>query len=52
MLHGRRGGAAMMQEGFRVEQIDHVEVFVPDQYEAAAWYRRVLGLEILVEYED
>jgi catechol 2,3-dioxygenase-like lactoylglutathione lyase family enzyme len=52
MLHGRRGGAAMTHEGFRVEQIDHVEVFVPDQYAAAAWYRRVLGLEILAEYED
>ena|SRR5689334_13702699 len=32
-------------------QIDHVELFVPDRHEAAAWYRRVLGLEILAEYE-
>ena len=32
---------------FRVDQIDHVEFFVPDRHEAAAWYQRVLGLEIL-----
>jgi catechol 2,3-dioxygenase-like lactoylglutathione lyase family enzyme len=32
-------------------QIDHVELFVPDRYEAAAWYERVLGLKILREYE-
>jgi catechol 2,3-dioxygenase-like lactoylglutathione lyase family enzyme len=31
-------------------QIDHVEVFVPDRFEAAAWYERVLGLRILDEY--
>lgn len=30
-----------------VERIDHIEVFVPDRYEAAEWYRRVLGLEIM-----
>jgi catechol 2,3-dioxygenase-like lactoylglutathione lyase family enzyme len=36
---------------FRVLQIDHVELFVPDRYEAAAWYQRVLGLEILASYE-
>ena len=35
---------------FRVLQIDHVELFVPDRYEAADWYQRVLGLEILAEY--
>ena len=35
---------------FRALQIDHVELFVPDRYEAAGWYQRVLGLEILVEY--
>jgi catechol 2,3-dioxygenase-like lactoylglutathione lyase family enzyme len=34
-----------------VFQIDHVELLVPDRYEAAAWYRRVLGLEILTDYE-
>ena len=31
--------------------IDHVELFVPDRYEAAAWYERVLGLRILQDYE-
>lgn len=29
---------------FRVEQIDHVELFVPDRREAAAWYGRTFGL--------
>lgn len=37
---------------FRVLQIDHVELFVPDRHEAAQWYQRVLGLEILAEYEQ
>lgn len=32
---------------FKVLQIDHVELFVPDQYEAARWYEHVLGLEIV-----
>jgi catechol 2,3-dioxygenase-like lactoylglutathione lyase family enzyme len=32
-------------------QIDHVELFVPDRREAAEWYRRVLGLEVVPEYE-
>jgi len=41
MTHGR---------SFRVLQIDHVELFVPDRVEAAEWYRRVLGLEILPEF--
>ena len=36
---------------FRVQQIDHVELFVPDRYQAAKWYRDVLGLEILPDYE-
>lgn len=36
---------------FRVLQIDHVELFVPDRHEAAAWYQRVLGLGILPEYQ-
>jgi catechol 2,3-dioxygenase len=35
---------------FRVRQIDHVEFFVPDPREAAAWYQRVLGLEIVPEF--
>jgi catechol 2,3-dioxygenase-like lactoylglutathione lyase family enzyme len=36
---------------FRVMQIDHVELFVPDRYEAARWYEHVLGLRILPEWE-
>jgi len=36
---------------FRVQQIDHVELTVPDQYEAAAWYKKVFGLEIIPEFE-
>jgi len=32
---------------FKVLQIDHVELFVPDQYDAARWYERVLGLQIV-----
>jgi len=37
---------------FRVSQIDHVEVFVPDRYEAAEWYKRTLGLDIVPGYEQ
>ena len=37
---------------FRATQIDHVELFVPDRHEAAGWYQRVLGLEILPEYQE
>jgi catechol 2,3-dioxygenase-like lactoylglutathione lyase family enzyme len=33
-------------------QIDHVELFVPGRYEAAAWYERVLGLAIVPAYES
>ena len=36
---------------FRVDQIDHVELFVPDRRQAANWYRRVLGLTICADYE-
>jgi len=32
-------------------QLDHVELFVPDRYEAAAWYERALGFTIVREYE-
>ena len=32
-------------------RIDHVELFVPDRHEAAKWYQRVLGLEVVPEYE-
>ena len=31
--------------------IDHVELFVPDRREAAKWYERVLGLQVVTEYE-
>ena len=37
--------------GFRVLQLDHVEMFVPNRHEAAGWYELVLGLEIVREYE-
>src|SRR5688572_9643436 len=37
---------------FKVLQIDHVELFVPDMYEAASWYERVLGLQIVRECES
>src|SRR5207237_2528063 len=40
------------QELFAVEHVDHVEVLVRDQYQAAAWYRQILGLQILPQYED
>ncbi|RMI02859.1 MAG: VOC family protein [Calditrichaeota bacterium] len=36
---------------FRVDQIDHVELFVPDRHQAAEWYRSVLGLKRLSRYE-
>ena len=36
---------------FSVDQIDHVELIVSDRRVAASWYRDVLGLEVLVEYE-
>jgi len=36
---------------FRVLQIDHVELFVPDRYEAARWYDHVLGLRVVPEFE-
>ncbi len=41
----------MPRTSFRVEQIDHVEMFVPDRYEAARWYEQVLGLRVVTEYE-
>lgn len=42
----------MANDGFRVQQIDHVELYVPDRYEAARWYEQVLGFEILRQHED
>ena len=37
---------------FKVLQIDHVELFVPDRYDAAKWYEHVLGLQIVREAES
>ncbi|MCB1022820.1 MAG: VOC family protein [Acidobacteria bacterium] len=37
---------------FKVDQVDHIHVFVSDQYKAAEWYAKILGLEILEEHED
>lgn len=37
---------------FRVLQIDHVEIFVPDRVTAAEWYANVLGLEIVEEHRS
>jgi catechol 2,3-dioxygenase-like lactoylglutathione lyase family enzyme len=37
---------------FKVDQIDHVELFVPDRHEAARWYERTLGLAALAQHED
>ena len=37
---------------FRVSQIDHVEMFVPDRREAADWYARVLGLRLVRGFEQ
>ncbi|HET7323993.1 MAG TPA: VOC family protein [Halococcus sp.] len=42
----------MNEENFQVEQIDHVELVVPDRYEAAQWYEQVLGLEICDDYQQ
>jgi catechol 2,3-dioxygenase-like lactoylglutathione lyase family enzyme len=36
---------------FKVLQIDHVEMFVPERYEAAEWYAHTLGLAIVPECE-
>ncbi|HEX4966399.1 MAG TPA: VOC family protein [Thermoanaerobaculia bacterium] len=37
---------------FKVDQIDHVELFVPDRQEAARWYERTLGIAALPEHAD
>ena len=42
----------MPPQEFHVEQIDHVELFVPDRHEAAKWYAQVLGLRIVPQHED
>ena len=44
-------GDAHDKPAFRVDQIDHVELFVPDRYQAADWYRRALGLTVCGDYE-
>lgn len=36
---------------FAVSQIDHVELYVPDQRLAAQWYERVFGMRVLAEFE-
>ena len=38
--------------GFKVEQIDHVHVYVRDRREAARWYERVLGLSVVESHSD
>lgn len=40
-----------MNSNFKVTAIDHVEVFVPDRYKAAEWYKQNLGLEIIKDFE-
>jgi catechol 2,3-dioxygenase-like lactoylglutathione lyase family enzyme len=37
---------------FKVLQIDHVELFVPDRYDAAKWFERILGLQIVPGFEE
>lgn len=37
---------------FKVDQIDHIHIHVSNQREAAVWYKKVLGFEILAEHED
>jgi catechol 2,3-dioxygenase-like lactoylglutathione lyase family enzyme len=37
---------------FKVGQIDHIELFVPDRHEAARWYERTLGLLPVAAHED
>lgn len=41
----------MSDQPFRVQQVDHIELYVPDQYEAARWYQQRLGMEIMRELE-
>jgi catechol 2,3-dioxygenase-like lactoylglutathione lyase family enzyme len=41
----------MPDDEFRVDGIDHVELSVPDRYEAAEWYHEALGFEIVEEFE-
>ncbi|MDS0277652.1 VOC family protein [Halomicroarcula sp. S1AR25-4] len=41
----------MTDDGFLVGSLDHVELSVPDRYEAADWYNEALGFEIVEEFE-
>jgi catechol 2,3-dioxygenase-like lactoylglutathione lyase family enzyme len=41
-----------MTQAFAVERIDHVELVVRDQHEAAHWYGRTFGMRIVAELED
>ncbi len=40
----------MADRSFRAGSLDHVHVFVPDRDRAVAWYRAMLGLEVVVEH--
>ena len=42
----------MTEMPFAVDTLDHVELFVPDRYQAAGWYRDVLGLEVVGSAEQ
>lgn len=41
----------MTEDDFSVGGIDHVELTVPDRYEAASWYDEALGFEVVEEFE-
>lgn len=40
----------MERQQFQVQQVDHIELYVPDQDQAAQWYEQVLGMKILPAY--
>lgn len=40
-----------LSRDFRVDQIDHVELFVPNRFEASIWYQRVLGFQIIDKFK-
>lgn len=41
-----------MEEKMKVEQIDHIHIYVSDKIEAANWYKKVLGFEPINKYEN
>ena len=41
-----------MPHEFKVRQIDHVELLVPDRSAAADWYRQIFGLKPVAEHKD